>query len=120
MITVFYDGKCGLCRREIKHYKHIAAHGIFDWVDITQTPLPFTSRGYAVQDGLKVLHVEDDTGEMQLGVKAFAVIWRKLPRAWPLLAHLLNVPLILPLAEATYSRFAAWRYKRLGYPTCDL
>jgi predicted DCC family thiol-disulfide oxidoreductase YuxK len=30
MITVFYDGKCGLCRREIEYYKRIALEGIFN------------------------------------------------------------------------------------------
>ena len=35
MITVFYDGKCGLCRREIEHYKNIAPQFVFNWVDIT-------------------------------------------------------------------------------------
>ena len=29
MITVFYDGKCGLCRREIAHYMRIAPAGIY-------------------------------------------------------------------------------------------
>ena len=26
-VTVFYDGKCGLCSREINHYKKIAPNG---------------------------------------------------------------------------------------------
>ena len=27
LVTVFYDGKCGLCSREINHYKKIAPNG---------------------------------------------------------------------------------------------
>ena len=30
MITVFYDGKCGLCSKEIKYYRRIAISGVFD------------------------------------------------------------------------------------------
>jgi predicted DCC family thiol-disulfide oxidoreductase YuxK len=120
MITVFYDGKCGLCRREIEHYKRIAHQGIFDWVDITKTPDPFTSRGYVVKEGLKALHVEDGNGRMRIGMAAFGVIWSGLPWAWPLLSYPLRVPLILSLAEAIYFRFAAWRFKRLGYDKCDI
>jgi len=35
MITVFYDGQCGLCLKEINHYKKIAPPNIFEWKDIT-------------------------------------------------------------------------------------
>ena len=27
LVTVFYDGKCGLCSKEINHYKKIAPTG---------------------------------------------------------------------------------------------
>ena len=37
MITVLYDGKCGLCRKEINHYRKIAPDNIFDWQDITES-----------------------------------------------------------------------------------
>lgn len=36
MITVFFDGKCGLCTREINYYRKIAPSGVFDWRDITE------------------------------------------------------------------------------------
>ena len=35
LITVFYDGKCGLCNKEIDHYRKISPVGIFNWQDIT-------------------------------------------------------------------------------------
>ena len=37
MITVFYDGKCGLCSKEINHYRKVAPSGIFSWQDITES-----------------------------------------------------------------------------------
>jgi predicted DCC family thiol-disulfide oxidoreductase YuxK len=120
MITVFYDGKCGLCRREIEHYKRIAANDVFEWVDITIAPQPFTALGYRVSDGLKVLHVQDTKGRMHQGVAAFITIWQHLPRGWPLAAKILRIPLLLKLAEKIYILFAAWRYKKLGYDQCDI
>ena len=117
MITVFYDGKCGLCRREIEHYKRIAPQGIFEWVDITITPEPFTSLGFLVNDGLRALHVRDAAQNIHIGVGAFIVIWQQIPR-WRVLALLMNLPLIKPLANTIYGRFANWRFKRLGYDTC--
>lgn len=119
MITVYYDGKCGLCRREISHYQRIAPEGLFNWVEITSNPAPFLAKGFRVEEGLKALHVEDETGKMHIGVAAFIIIWSKLPRPWPLLAALFHVPLLLPLAEKIYAVFAAWRYRKLGYDTCE-
>ncbi len=120
MITVFYDGKCGLCSREIVHYKHIAPEGVFEWIDIIIMPVPFVQRGFEVKAGLKALHVEDDSGIMHQGVDAFIVIWRKLPRFWPYLAFLISLPIVLPLAKKIYDLFAEWRFKKMGYDKCDL
>jgi predicted DCC family thiol-disulfide oxidoreductase YuxK len=119
MITVFYDGKCGLCRREIEHYKRIAPQGVFAWVDITTTPEAFTALGYSLHDGLKALHVRDGAGQMHVGVDGFAMLWQQLPR-WRMLAWLVRLPMIRPLAGRLYSAFAAWRFKKLGYGTCEL
>jgi len=119
MITVFYDGKCGLCRREIAHYIRIAPQAIFEWVDITVTPESFTTLGHAVNDGLKALHVRDTAGTMHVGVAGFITIWQQLPR-WRMLAWLVGLPIISPVAQRLYSAFAAWRFKKLGYGTCEL
>jgi predicted DCC family thiol-disulfide oxidoreductase YuxK len=119
MITVFYDGACGLCAREIAHYRRIAPKHGLAWIDITQTPQLFTAKGYKVEEGLKALHVEDGEGKMHVGVAAFIVIWQKLPR-WRLLAMLASLPLILPLLESCYRHFARWRFKRLGYDRCRI
>jgi predicted DCC family thiol-disulfide oxidoreductase YuxK len=120
VIIVFYDGKCGICRREIAHYQHIAPSGVFDWIDITVSPEAFEGRGFTVTEGLKALHVFDDSVTMRKGVAAFEVIWRQLPGYWPVLALMLRIPLALPLAEKIYAVFAAWRFKKLGYDQCQL
>ena len=119
MITVFYDGKCGLCRREIEHYKRIAPHGIFEWVDITVAPEAFIALGYEVADGLKELHVRDGSGVVHSGVDGFIVIWQQLAR-WRVLAVFVGLPIIRPVAQRLYGAFAAWRFKKLGYGTCEL
>ena len=33
-VTLFWDGGCPLCRREIAYYKTLDANGQVDWVDI--------------------------------------------------------------------------------------
>ena len=45
MITVFYDGKCNLCSKEIKYYKSIADENVFNWFDIANDPMAGTFHG---------------------------------------------------------------------------
>ena len=73
-IQVFYDGACGLCAKEINHYKKIAPPDIFEWVDITVTPDPFESLGYKKEDGLRALHARDKDGAMHIDVDAFILM----------------------------------------------
>lgn len=118
-ISVFYDGKCGLCRREIDYYKRIAVSGVFEWVDITVTPEPFTALGFHVSEGLRALHVRDAQKKIHVGIDAFIVIWQAM-RYWKLLAVFVRLPVVYPLACFLYHHFAAWRFKRLGYDQCVL
>lgn len=112
MITVFYDGKCGLCSKEIRHYQRISPAGIFTWVDVTDEPkrLP---ENISLEDALKRLHAEQN-GELYCGVDAFVLIWRQL-QGWKLLALVVGLPIIKDSAELFYAWFADWRYKRLPY-----
>ncbi len=117
MITVFYDGQCGLCAKEIKYYQRIAPLGIFNWQDITQTPEPFLNDGFLYSDGLKRLHAKDAQGHYHIGVDAFILIWRHIPR-WKILARIVSIPGIHALVGLAYKVFANWRFKRL--PHCML
>ena len=40
MIEVFFDGKCGLCSKEIAYYQSIAPSDIFAWMDIATDASP--------------------------------------------------------------------------------
>ena len=117
MITVFYDGKCGLCAREIAYYRRIAPAGVFAWHDITESAELLHSAGISLAEGLKLLHVQDETGQLHIGVDAFIVIWKSLPR-WRVLALLVALPVVRPLTNYVYRAFATWRFSRLEH--CQL
>lgn len=114
MITVFYDGKCGLCRREIEHYKRIAPDGTFDWTDITIDSTSLEKLGVSYTDGLKLLHATDTQGNLHIGVDAFILIWREMPR-WRVLAAIVSLPFARVIAKKLYGMFAAWRFSRLEH-----
>jgi predicted DCC family thiol-disulfide oxidoreductase YuxK len=117
MITVFYDGKCGICRREIEHYKHVAPQGVFIWQDITTDASALENLGITYANGLRLLHAQDAQGKMHVGVDAFLLIWQQIPR-WRMLGVLVGLPLVRRFANTAYHAFATWRFKRLSH--CQL
>lgn len=117
MITVFYDGKCGLCSKEINHYRKKAPAGIFDWQDITESSEDLKKEGISLSEGLKLLHAKDKSNMMHVGVDAFILIWKQLKR-WRVLALLVGLPIIRQIADMAYRTFANWRFKRLEH--CQL
>jgi predicted DCC family thiol-disulfide oxidoreductase YuxK len=119
VISVFYDGQCGLCRREIEHYRSVAPEGVFDWIDITKAPEQAAAVGIDYLDGLRALHVLSADGRLLTGVESFLAIWKALPR-WRLLAALVALPGVHWAARLLYARFADWRFKRLGYGACEI
>ena len=114
MITVFYDGKCGLCRREISHYKRIAPDAVFHWVDITADSSSLEKLGISYTDGLKLLHATDSQGKLYVGVDAFILIWQQLAR-WRILAAIVSLTPVRFIAKKSYGMFAAWRFSRLEH-----
>ena len=117
MITVFFDGKCGLCSKEINYYRKIAPDGIFIWQDITKFADDLKANGISLSEGLKLLHTKDIDGKFYVGVDAFILIWKQL-KGWHLLAIFVSLPIIKQIINFAYRIFANWRFKRLKH--CQL
>ena len=117
MLTVYYDGKCGLCRREIEYYKRVAPADRFVWLDIATDPASLADIDISQADALRRLHARDASGVVYVGVAAFIAIWQGL-NYWRYLAMIVNLPFLKPLAAFTYDRFANYRFSRLTH--CQL
>jgi predicted DCC family thiol-disulfide oxidoreductase YuxK len=117
-ITVFYDGKCSLCAREIAHYQKIATQDKFYFCDITQDSKQFTQLGFETTSGLRQLHVLNSHGHVKIGLDAFITIWREL-KGWKYLAMIANLPGIHFILSRVYKSFATWRFKKNGYDQCS-
>ena len=113
MITVFFDDKCGLCSKEIAHYKKIASNE-FEWIPISADKGRLQKHGIDTVDALKLLHVVDHSGVVHQGVDSFLVIWRHLKR-WRCLATIASLPLLHQLLRKLYRTFAEWRFRRLSH-----
>ena len=114
MIEVFFDGKCGLCSKEIAYYQNIAPSGIFAWMDIATDASPLAAHQISQADALRHLHVRDAAGDWHIGAAAFLIIWQQL-RYWRFLAVLVGLPIIRHIAAMVYNRFADYRFAKLAH-----
>ena len=109
--TVFFDGSCALCRREIARYRRSRYADRLAWVDLGSDQARLEIRGLSRQEAMERLHVLDASGNWQIGAGAFAEIGSHLPR-YRVLASRLRQTGLLPPLDGLYNVFARWRSRR--------
>ena len=114
--TVFYDGGCPLCRREIAHYRRLDADRRLGWVDITDGDqhLPL---GLTRERAMARFHVLDSHGRWHTGAWGFAELWSHLP-GYRLLAHASRWLGAVRILDGAYTRFTRWRLRRRCRQEC--
>jgi predicted DCC family thiol-disulfide oxidoreductase YuxK len=113
--TVYFDGGCPLCDREIATYRRARGGNAIHWVDASQCDASLLGAGIDRQLALKRLHVIGANGTLLSGAAAFVEIWRHLPAfAW--LARLCSGRLALAVLDFAYERFLLvrplWRKRK--------
>jgi predicted DCC family thiol-disulfide oxidoreductase YuxK len=107
VLTVFYDGSCIVCSRELEKYRKMDSAGRLKMVDITAPTFDPSLYDRDLQTFMAKLHVLDNSGEFHTGVDAFTRIWRVLPQSWMhLLSTIIAFPGIRLLARTGYWAFA--------------
>jgi predicted DCC family thiol-disulfide oxidoreductase YuxK len=104
MLTVFYDGLCPLCSREISHYRRRIPQGKALFVDITDPDFNASSHGLDLERAHRVMHVKVGV-DMCTGVDAFLAIWEAIP-SYRWLARLGRLPGIHAGLRLVYALFA--------------
>ena len=112
-LTLYYDGRCSLCAREIALLRRLSPessafadiHAITDF-----------SRLPSKQQMLRRLHLRADGGEWFLGLDATVRIWSQT--RYGIFFKFLNIPGIRQIAERVYRGWAEKRYCRL-YSVCN-
>ncbi|MCZ2496489.1 DUF393 domain-containing protein [Xylophilus sp. Kf1] len=113
-LTVWYDGACPLCRREIGVYQGLkplesSAPVCFADVSDAAVPLPSTlPPGVTREQLLARFHVRDRNGELLSGARAFLALWAELP-GWRLLALVGRLPGAPWVFEWGYRQFLRLR-----------
>ncbi|MDO6414124.1 DUF393 domain-containing protein [Sphingomonas sp. BIUV-7] len=103
-LTVWHDGGCPLCRREIALMRRLDRRGAITFVDASDGASACPRDRKALLDRL---HAEDD-GRMLSGAAAFAAMWRAIPLLRPL-GLAARAPFVLDELEWLYGRFLAAR-----------
>ncbi|NBC20591.1 MAG: DUF393 domain-containing protein [Alphaproteobacteria bacterium] len=98
--TVYFDGACPLCRREIALYQNRRGADEIAWVDVLQATEDDLG-GLTRDQALKRFHVRQKDGRLRSGAAAFAALWKALPAFRPA-GYILAAPPFVWLAEGLY------------------
>ncbi len=106
-MTVWYDGACPLCRREIALYRDLPASVSLRFEDVSDaaTALP---EGISRSRLLSRFHVRQPDGRLLGGAQAFLAMWAVLP-GWRWLARLGQAPGVAWMMEQAYRGFLRLR-----------
>jgi predicted DCC family thiol-disulfide oxidoreductase YuxK len=111
VLTVYYDGSCNLCSREIQVYMRADTQKAIKWCDLADPSIDLTNEPFERIDALKQLHVKDSSDRYHIGVDAFLAIWKQLP-AWVWLYHVARIRPVKIILNKAYAVFAKHRFRR--------
>lgn len=104
-LTVYYDGACPVCRREISYYQGRTGEGVaYCDVAATADPAPDLTR----EDALRRFHVRLADGRLVSGAAAFLALWGQVP-GFSRIASLLSVKPVVAVLDVAYLGFLRLR-----------
>jgi predicted DCC family thiol-disulfide oxidoreductase YuxK len=111
-VTVWYDGACPLCIREINLMRRLSPSGAIDFVEIQdarECPLD-------VETLMARFHAQETGKPIVSGAAAFAAMWRAIPVLRPLglLARFPPVLWVLERLYVAFLRVRPWLQRQLS------
>lgn len=95
-ITVYFDGQCPVCSREVGLYRRLDRRNLIAWRDLAGPGDPLRGEPFTLAAALQLLHVKSADGTLQIGMDAHLLMWQRLPglntlawalRRWPGVRH---------------------------------
>jgi len=106
--TVYFDGGCPVCSREVAMYQRQPGADGVCWVDITRCAPQDLGTDLTREAAMARLHLRQPDGTLVSGAQAFTTLWRALPR-WSWLGRLLGTWPTLWVLEGGYRMFLGIR-----------
>ena len=103
-LSVYFDGACPLCRREIGAYRQMRGADAISWIDVSTSDDGDLAADLTKYAALRRFHVRRSDGNLAGGAEAFAELWIALPSlTW--LGRFLTLLVIRHGAERLYRFF---------------
>jgi len=106
-LTVFFDGQCPLCSREIAHYRRRVTADAVEFVDIAKPEFDAVAIGLDPVQVNRHLHARID-GKVVKGVDAFRALWGAIP-GFRWLRWVTGLPVVYSASKVLYAIFARLR-----------
>jgi 3-demethoxyubiquinol 3-hydroxylase len=118
-LTVYFDGACPVCSREIDHYRRQPGAEACAWIDASSCTDDALGHGLTRDAALKRFHVRRADGTLIDGMRGFAALWQALPgSAW--LGRIASLGPVAAALEQAYRGFLAvrrlWRPQAAALP----
>jgi predicted DCC family thiol-disulfide oxidoreductase YuxK len=78
-ITVYFDGHCAVCSREVALYRRLDRRTRICWLDLAGPTDVLHDAGFSLAAALDLLHVRDADGSLRIGLDAHLLMWERLP-----------------------------------------
>lgn len=117
-LTIFYDGACIICHREMMRYRDQDVHQNLNFIDIAASDFDASAYGLDPDEVELHIHSQDESGNTFKGVDTFAEVWKRVPpydKLSPVLSHKLFKKLLKP----SYNIFAHYIRPHLPKRDCD-
>lgn len=102
--TVYFDGACPVCTREIAVYKSCVGAEHIQWIDASDGQNDYVGKDLSRAQALARFHVRRADGTLLSGGAAFAELWASLPRLrW--IGRLFQLPILRGLISIGYEVF---------------
>jgi len=104
LLTIYYDGGCPVCTREIGFYQRRRGAKRIRWVNLAQCENSELGADLSRDVAYARLYARRSDGELISGARAFAALWQALP-ALSLAGRIAALPGIVHVLEWGYRGF---------------
>mgnify|MGYP001825097323 FL=1 len=107
-LTVYFDGACPLCAKEIGFYQRRPGADDVCWVDISEAAGGDVAPDLPFDEAMARFHVRNPDGSLESGGAAFSRLWSEIP-GFRLIGRFTRLPPIAWLLERAYRFFLRFR-----------
>lgn len=109
MLTLFYDGRCPLCMKEIQHLRRWNSAGRVVFVDINSPAFASRYPHIDPEAAMAILHGQLGDGRVITGVDVTVAAWEQVGKGhW---VRWLKWPAVRRISPALYRIFARHRHR---------